>query len=368
MAAPLAPRGAALKRPDPGGALGTPKRAAPGEATLALEHPDPAEVLAAFELSRRPGVGAASFKRLLALHLTPRRALAALDAAAGGGETAGAGAAGEAAGAGAAGGASETAGAGAANDARVAGGVSKPKGARPKATLGEGLARTRAFLDAGGYVTYPGAPGYPATLCDLGEPPPLLFVRGRPEVLAGPLVAIVGSREADGGALAEARALARACAAAGVGVVSGGAAGIDAAAHEGALEADGLTVALLGCGVDIVYPPGHDALFARILGCGALASELLPGTEPRASFFPTRNRLVAGLARATIVVRGGAKSGALYTAHWARRLGRPLFVLRTRPGDPLGEANRRLAAEGATELEGPDALAGWLARGPFKAP
>lgn len=332
MAAPLAHRGAPLKRPDLAALLVTTERPDPGTSPVVrpnpagppaapLLRPDLAELLAALELSRRPGVGAASFKRLLALHVTPRRALAALDAS-------------------------------------TSTGVS-----RPKAPLGEGLALARVFLEAGGYATYPGAPGYPDTLCDLGEPPPILFVRGRPESLAGPLVAIVGSRAADAIALAEARSLARICASAGVGVVSGGAAGIDAAAHEGALEAGGITAALLGCGVDVVYPPGHDDLFARIVERGAIASELVPGTEPRPSFFPTRNRLVAALARATIVVRGGAKSGALYTARWARRLGRPLFVMRTRPGDPLGEANRRLVAEGAIEIEGAEGLARWLVEG-----
>jgi DNA processing protein len=300
---------------------------------------DPDEVLAALELSRRPGVGAASFKRLLVAHRLPSLALAALDAQAGRGLPSPAPAA---------------------LDARAGRGAAT--GDRPKAALRDGLARARAFLEAGRSITYAGAPGYPATLFELGEPPPVLFALGRPEALAVPLVAVVGARDADAGALDEARALARACVAAGAGVVSGGARGIDAAAHEGALEAGGVTVAVLGCGVDIVYPPGHEGLFERIAERGALASELLPGTEPRASFFPTRNRLIAGLARATIVVRGGAKSGALYTARWAGRLGRPLAVLHTRPGDPLGEANRKLAAAGATELERPEMLGAWLAR------
>ncbi len=302
----------------------------------ALTRPDPREALAALALSRRPGVGAATFKRLIARYRSPSAALAALELPAGG-------AAGARADAGGAAGARADAG--------------RAAGTRPKAALDDGVARARAFVEAGGYATYLGASGYPAALGELGEPPPLLFVRGRPEALGGPLVAVVGAREADAGALAEAHALGRLCARAGVGVVSGGAAGVDAAAHAGALDEGGVTVAVLGCGVDVVYPPGHDDLFERITKGGALASELAPGTAPRPSFFPTRNRLVAGLARAAVVVRGGAKSGALYTARWARRLGRPLFVLRARPGDPLGEANRRLAAEGAIELEGPEGLA-----------
>ncbi|MCU0683830.1 MAG: DNA-processing protein DprA [Polyangiaceae bacterium] len=276
-------------------------------------------MLAALALSRRPGVGAASFKGLLAEHGSPRRALEAYDARA------------------------------------------RMPSPRPKAALVEGLARARAYLEAGGFLTYLGAPGYPSALAELGEPPPLLFVRGRPEALAGPLIALVGARAADDDALAETHALAALCAQAGVGVVSGGALGVDAAAHEGALAAGGVTAALLGCGVDVVYPPAHGELFARIVERGALASELAPGTEPRATFFPTRNRLVAGVARAAVVVRGGAKSGALITARWARRLGRPLFVLRARPDDPLGEANRALAAAGAIELAEPAAIAPWLA-------
>ncbi|HEU4536709.1 MAG TPA: DNA-processing protein DprA, partial [Polyangiaceae bacterium] len=135
----------------------------------------------------------------------------------------------------------------------------------------------------------------------------------------------------------------------------------DAAAHEGALDAGGVTAALLGSGVDVVYPRAHAGLFARVIERGALASELLPGTAARATFFPTRNRLVAGVARAAVVVRGGAQSGALITARWARALGRPVFVLRAPPDDPLGEANRALAAAEAIELAGPEAIAPWLA-------
>jgi DNA processing protein len=144
-------------------------------------------------------------------------------------------------------------------------------------------------------------------------------------------VAIVGSRATDGYGKDMARRLARGLARAGVSIVSGGALGVDAAAHEGALEARGHTVAVLGCGVDVAYPASHQPLFDRIVEAGgALLSEQADGYRAAPWDFPKRNRLVAALCDAVVVVRAGARSGALITAGQARALGVPLLAV---PGD-----------------------------------
>jgi DNA processing protein len=151
-------------------------------------------------------------------------------------------------------------------------------------------------------------------------------------------VAVVGARATDEYGRDMARRLARGLARAGVSVLSGGALGVDAAAHEGALEAGGHTVAVLGCGVDVTYPASHRDLFARILARGgALLSEQPDGHEAAPWDFPRRNRLVAALSDAVVVVRAGARSGALITAEQARALGVPLLAV---PGD----ADQPLAA------------------------
>jgi DNA processing protein len=204
----------------------------------------------------------------------------------------------------------------------------------------------------------PGQPGFPPSLARAGPPPTRLRLRGD---LGAPVrrVALVGARATDGYGRDMARRLARGLARAGVSVVSGGALGVAAAAHEGALEAGGHTVAVLGCGVDVAYPPSHRELFARILaGGGALLSELDDGTEGAPWTFPRRNRLVAALSDAVVVVRAGARSGALITAGQARAQGVPLLAV---PGDadhdlsagPLAllRAGARLAADAADVLD-----------------
>jgi DNA processing protein len=170
------------------------------------------------------------------------------------------------------------------------------------------------------------------------------------------VVAIVGARAATGRGCEAARALAAGLGAAGVGVVSGGAFGIDAAAHEGALDAGAPTWAVLGCGVDVVYPDRHGPLFDAIAAQGALLSELPPGTPPRARQFPARNRLVVALADAVVVVEAALRSGALITASFARKQGRPLFA---RPGSPGTDALLRAGA--ARPLRGAEALLATLA-------
>jgi DNA processing protein len=187
------------------------------------------------------------------------------------------------------------------------------------------------------------APTFPAVLRQLSSTPDTLWVAGRLPPEGEPAVAIVGARAATGAACRRAEALARAAVAAGYAVVSGGALGIDAAAHRGALAAGGRTYAVLGCGVDVVYPDRHASLFAEIAATGGLLTEHPPGTPPRGPHFPARNRLVAALAQATVVVEAQAVSGALITARMAGRLGRRVLAV---PGSAGCDA---LLATGAAQ-------------------
>lgn len=162
-----------------------------------------------------------------------------------------------------------------------------------------------------------GSPAYPERLRRLADPAPLLWVRGAFEALAAPAVAIVGPRAPTVYGRLVARALGRALAGAGLVVVSGLARGVDAEAHEGALEAGGRTVAFQACGPDRVYPAEHRGLAERIAASGAVASELPPGTAPRGPHFPLRNRLISGASLALVVVEAREASGSLVTARHA---------------------------------------------------
>lgn len=178
-------------------------------------------------------------------------------------------------------------------------------------------------------------PDYPAALRELPQPPDPVWLRG--ELPQGPAIAIVGTRAASEPALDFARALARRLAEAGVVVFSGGAAGIDRAAHEGALEAGGPTVVVAGTGIDHVYPKEHEALFGTVVEQGgAIVSPF--EREQRASpwTFLRRNPVLAALTQALVLIEAPIKSGARSTAMAARRLGRPLFVVPGAPWDPLG--------------------------------
>ncbi|MBD0290482.1 MAG: DNA-protecting protein DprA, partial [Thermoleophilia bacterium] len=159
--------------------------------------------------------------------------------------------------------------------------------------------------------------GYPPLLAQLDDPPERLFVRGAPSVLARTSVAVVGARSCSAYGAHVACTLARELAAAGVVVVSGLARGVDSEAHRGALEARGLTVAVLGCGIDRDYPVRHAGLARAIAERGAVVSEWGPGAEPAPWRFPARNRIIAGLAAATVVVEARERSGALITADFA---------------------------------------------------
>jgi len=199
---------------------------------------------------------------------------------------------------------------------------------------------------AGGHLVTCLDPTYPRRLRHIHDPPPLLFVRGdlRPEDELA--VAVIGSRAASPYGLRMARELAEGLARCGVTVVSGLARGTDAAAHAAALRAGGRTIAVLGSGIDVVYPSEHRALANAIAGRGAVLSELPMGTPPDAENFPSRNRIISGSALGTVVVEAAERSGSLITASLALEQGRDVFAV---PG-PVGERTRgthRLLRDGA---------------------
>lgn len=207
---------------------------------------------------------------------------------------------------------------------------------------------------------------YPAWLRMVPDPPAVLWVRGDVGVFDLTSVAIVGSRGASQYATTVARRLAAGLAGAGIAVTSGMARGVDGAAHAGCLEAGGRTIAVLGTGVDVVYPKEHAALAERIAGTGLLVSELEPGAPPEAWHFPRRNRIISGLSRAVVVVEASEKSGSLITARLALEQGREVMAV---PGSVLYGRNRgahALIKDGATPVEDAadilDAL-GWGSEG-----
>jgi len=194
-------------------------------------------------------------------------------------------------------------------------------------------------------------PRFPAALRLVVSPPDSLWYVGRLPQPAEPLFAVVGARAATRSGCDRAFEIARGLTRTGAAIVSGGAFGIDAAAHEGSLAEGSPTFAVLGCGADVVYPDRHRQLFARIAKTGGLLSEYPPGTPPRRGQFPARNRLIAALAKAVIVVEAAFRSGALITAKLARDLGRPLFAVPGSPGtDALVRAGYAVSASTAEDV------------------
>ena len=194
-------------------------------------------------------------------------------------------------------------------------------------------------------------PTYPRHLAEIDDPPPVLWFRGDPSLLSGPAVAVVGSRNGSPYACAVAEHLAAGLTAQGVAVISGLARGVDAAAHRGALAGGGPTLAVLGSGVDVVYPPEHATLAEAVAGRGALVSELGPGAPPLRHHFPRRNRILSGLSRAVVVVEATARSGSLITARFAAEQGREVMAV---PGNVLSGRSRgahRLIRDGARIVE-----------------
>jgi DNA processing protein len=192
---------------------------------------------------------------------------------------------------------------------------------------------------------------YPALLRQLHDPPIRLFVRGAGvDVLSRPSVAVVGARSCSSYGVHVARKLGRQIAGAGAVVVSGLARGVDAEAHRGALDVGGCTVAVLGCGIDRDYPRAHADLARRIEAAGAVVAEYPPGVEPAPWRFPARNRIVAGLSAATVVVEARERSGALITADFALELGREVYAVPGEITSRLSAGTNELIRQGAAPL------------------
>jgi DNA processing protein len=193
-------------------------------------------------------------------------------------------------------------------------------------------------------------PGFPQALAALDPPPPLIWVRGKPELLERPCVAVVGARVASAAGHRFARGLAAELGQSGHVIVSGLARGIDAAAHEGSLPTG--TVAVLGGGVDDVYPPEHGDLYRRVAETGCVVSESEPGRAAVARDFPRRNRIISGLSRAVVVVEAELRSGSLITARLAAEQGREVLAVPGSPLDPRAKGTNDLIRQGAALCEG----------------
>jgi DNA processing protein len=195
---------------------------------------------------------------------------------------------------------------------------------------------------------------FPPLLRDVPSPPAALWLAGDPEVLWQPQLAVIGSRNPTAGGRENARSFAGELAHRGFTITSGMASGIDSVAHEAALAADGLTIAVMGTGLDVVYPASGRALAARIRERGALVSEFVPGTPPQRSHFPSRNRIISGLSLGVLVIEASLRSGTLITARLAANQGRDVFALPGSIHNPLSKGCHRLIREGARLVDSVD--------------
>jgi DNA processing protein len=216
-------------------------------------------------------------------------------------------------------------------------------------SLADALREADAVQRAGGTFLFTGRPGYPALLAEVEGAPPVLSVAGDLALLARPMVAMVGARNASAAAIRFARQLAVELGELGYVVVSGLARGIDTAAHRGALASG--TVGVIAGGLDIVYPPENEALQHEMKAKGLVVSEQPPGTEPYARHFPARNRIIAGLALGTVVVEAAPKSGSLITARLAGDYGREVMAVPGSPLDPRAQGCNQLIRDGATLVQ-----------------
>jgi DNA processing protein len=216
----------------------------------------------------------------------------------------------------------------------------------PKLQAEAEIAQAQAL--GAGYI-HMGEPGYPASLTSTEDAPPVLLVIGNAQLLDKPMVGIVGARNASTNGRRLAREIAAGIAEGGFAVASGMAAGIDAAAHEGAL--DGGTVAVLAGGPDVVYPEENRALYKALVERGAILAESPPGLTPRARDFPRRNRIISGLALGVVVVEAARRSGSLITARLANEQGREVMAVPGSPLDPRCRGTNGLIRSGATMVE-----------------
>lgn len=299
-------------------------------ATQTRPAPPSADPLAALRLARSRNVGPATWARLIARFGSPERALEALPELARRGGMAG----------------------------------------FVPCTVEDAARELEAGTRAGARLAVLGSPAYPPALAEIPDPPPVLWILGEPALLARPAVAIVGGRNASALGLRMAEGLAADLGAAGQVVVSGLARGVDGSAHKGALPTG--TIAVLAGGADVVYPPEHGALMARIAAEGALVSEAPMGLEPQTRHFPRRNRIIAGLARAVVVIEAAARSGSLITAEFALEQGREVLAVPGPPLDPRSGGCNALIRDGATLIRDArdvlEALEGAARRLPLPGP
>lgn len=220
---------------------------------------------------------------------------------------------------------------------------------------GMALAHAHAWLAQPGHALLGWHdPDYPLLLRRIASPPLALCLAGDPALLWRPAIAVVGSRAATAAGREHASEFARQLVRAGFVIASGLASGIDAAAHRAALAlGDGNTVAVLGCGPDVAYPRSHRELLAGVAAGGCVVSEHLPGTQARREFFPSRNRIIAGLSLATLVVEASERSGALITARQAAEAGREVLAIPGSIHNPLSRGCHRLIRDGASLVESP---------------
>ncbi len=209
----------------------------------------------------------------------------------------------------------------------------------------------RQVCDIGGEIISLEDPRYPENLALIADPPSVLFIKGSVEHLQLPAISVVGARRASELGRRFAYSLGSRLAGQGLAVISGLALGVDGAAHEGSLRGGGPTVAVLGTGLDVVYPAAHRHLSERIVENGTLLTEFPPGTGPDKAHFPRRNRLVSGLSQGVVVVEAGERSGSLITARLALEQGREVFAVPGPPGLPGSRGVNRLLKDGAQLLE-----------------
>ncbi len=216
----------------------------------------------------------------------------------------------------------------------------------------EALAPSMQWLaEPGNHLLTLADPEYPQTLLQTADPPPLLYVKGRLDLLQQPALAIVGSRRATPQGEKDAEAFAQALSDAGFSIVSGMALGIDAAAHRGGLKGAASTIAVVGTGLDIVYPARNRDLAHQLAQQGAIISEFALGTPSMAQNFPRRNRIISGLARGVLVIEAAVRSGSLITARLAGEQGREVFAIPGSIHSPLAKGCHRLIKQGAKLVE-----------------
>ncbi len=218
------------------------------------------------------------------------------------------------------------------------------------ASLATATAEVERVAALGAKLLFHGESDYPAALAACDDAPPVLCVKGDIPLLRRPCIALVGARNASLNAQKMAEQMAKTLAEAGVCVVSGLARGIDGAAHRGGL-AGGATAAVIAGGIDTIYPPEHENLQADIATRGVLIAEMPPGTQPQARHFPRRNRVIAGLSAATVVIEAAEGSGSLISAQFAADYGREVMAVPGSPLDPRAKGSNKLLKQGATLVE-----------------